>query len=70
MKKSDLKNGMVVTYRNGEKRSVLNGMLMPLDNNGFFGRLDHYTDDLLNVNGFKALDIMKVASILVLWERK
>lgn len=45
-------------------------MLMPLDNNGLFGRLDHYTDDLLNVNGFKSLDIMKVASILVLWERK
>lgn len=70
MKKSDLKNGMVVTYRNGEKRSVLNGMLMPLDNNGLFGMLDHYTDDLLNANGFKSLDIMKVASILVLWERK
>ncbi len=70
MKKSDLKNGMVVTYRNGEKRSVLNGMLIPLDNNGLFGMLDHYTDDLLNANGFKSLDIMKVASILVLWERK
>lgn len=70
MKKSDLKNGMVVTYRNGEKRSVLNGMLIPIDNNGLFGMLDHYTDDLLNANGFKSLDIMKVASILVLWERK
>lgn len=70
MKKSDLKNGMVVTYRNGEKRSVLNGMLIPLDNNGLFGMLDHYTDDLLNANGFKSLDIMKVASILVSWERK
>ena len=70
MKKSDLKNGMVVTYRNGEKRSVLNGMLIPLDNNGLFGIFDHYPDALLNVTGFKSLDIMKVASILVLWERK
>lgn len=51
MKKSDLKLGMVVEYRCGEKALVIsvNDEVLFSDNNGFM-RLKDYNDDLLVID--------------------
>lgn len=73
--KSDLKDGMVVTYREGEERVVYKNYLLDLSgvdsgdlNMG--GMLDTYNSDITRPN-YKNLDIMKVTYMdEVLWERE
>lgn len=49
MKKSDLKNGMVVELRNGERYLVLNGSLVDENFNSSLN-LDFYMNDTMKVN--------------------
>ena len=56
MKKSDLKNQMVVECRNGQKYMVVDYII--LCNSGFIDLLNF--DDKLKYVGFSKLDIMKV----------
>lgn len=68
--KADLKNRMVVEYRNGERRIVVDDMLM---GEGQFGNLKEYDDDLIFIKGsdMRGLDIVKVFDkINALIERK
>lgn len=55
--KADLKNRMVVEYRCGWRRLVVDNVLM---GDGLYGRLDGYTDDLLEKDQHSEYDIMKV----------
>lgn len=59
MKKSDLKNRMVVEYRNGERRMVIDDMLM---GNSLYGELRCYDDNLNCIGGgdIDEYDIVKV----------
>lgn len=79
MKKSDLKNRMVVELRNGERRMVCDNMLMGFD---YSENLDNYNRDLtcILLGGGKDYDIVKVykeiniimareSDISPLWER-
>lgn len=74
--KKDLKDGMVVQYRNGWYRIVLGGCttLGTVCSDGYETRskdLSDYNDDLTSSNGYRATDIMKVFNVeQVLWERK
>src|SRR5690554_6912193 len=56
MKKSDLKSGMIVEYRNGDKRLVVNDDLIGASGSGV---LSDYDNDLKCV-GYDDLDIMKL----------
>lgn len=58
--KSDIKNGDIVTYRNGEKRAVINGRL--IDNDGYrTSSLEYYNNELKKMlKDFEALDIVKI----------
>ena len=58
MTKSDLKDGMVVEYRNGEKRLVLNDKLMGQD---FSNTFEQYAENLTSNNG-SYYDIVKIYS--------
>ena len=60
MKKSDLKNGMVVELRNGKRFLIVNDLGIGKDScinlDGFFG----YDKDLNDVSGFSEFDITKI----------
>lgn len=57
--KSDLKDGDIVTYRNGDKRTVIAENL--IDSNGFISRkLNQYTNELKDLVIGERLDIVKV----------
>ena len=56
MTKSDLKDGMVVEYRNGDKRLVCNDRLNGFDSGTFIG---NYDDNLISINNPK-YDIVKI----------
>lgn len=57
--KSDLKDGDIVTYRNGNKRIVISGKL--IDENGMGTKyLRSYDDQIKDKNGCRNLDIVKV----------
>ena len=57
--KSDLKDGDIVTYRNGNKRTVISGKL--IDENGMGAKyLRSYDDQIKDKNGCRNLDIVKV----------
>ena len=60
MKKSDLKNGMVVELRNGKRFLIVNDMGIGKDScinlDGFFG----YDENLNDVSGFSEFDITKI----------
>ena len=57
--KSDLKDGDIVTYRNGGKRTVIAGNL--INSNGFISKkLSQYTNELKDTIIGKSLDIVKV----------
>ena len=57
--KSDLKDGDIVTYRNGSKRTVISGSL--INENGYISKyLRNYTDELKNTTSGEDLDIVKV----------
>lgn len=57
--KADLKNGDIVTYRNGDKRTVVAGNL--INSVGYISKkLSQYTNDLKDTVIGKNLDIIKV----------
>ena len=60
MKKSDLKNGMVVELRNGKRFLIVNDLGIGKDScinlDGFFG----YDKNLNDVSGFSEFDITKI----------
>lgn len=57
--KSDLKDGDIVTYRDGTRRRVRNNKLLSED--GYSGnRLENYNNNLKNKDGGHNLDIVKV----------
>lgn len=57
--KSDLKDGDIVTYRNGDKRTVIAGNL--INSNGFISKkLNQYTNELKDTVIGESLDIIKV----------
>ena len=82
MKKSDLKSGMLVEYRNGYKRMIMSHNLV--DENGrIVSNLSVYNEELCSIGYLgKELDIMKVYDVYkggfdfeckhrnLLWERK
>ena len=73
--KADIKNGMVVTYRNGNKRVIFNKDFYVYTENGISIKsgniLEQYNDDLIRYDGFKRQDIMEVEyEGEVLWTRK
>jgi len=61
MKKSDLKTGMLVQYRNGKVRMVINDTLIGSDN--YIQELKFYNDDL-TMNNHDKLCIKKVSEVL------
>lgn len=57
--KADLKNGDIVTYKNGDKRTVVAGNL--INSGGYISKeLSQYTNDLKDTVIGKNLDIIKV----------
>lgn len=57
--KSDLKNGDIVTYRSGDKRTVVAGNL--INSSGYISKkLNQYTNELKDTVAGKNLDIIKV----------
>lgn len=57
--KLDLKNGDIVTYRNGDKRTVIAGNL--INSNGYISKkLNQYTNELKDTVIGESLDIIKV----------
>lgn len=57
--KSDLKDGDIVTYRNGDKRTVVAGNL--INSNGYISKkLNQYTNELKDLVIGERLDIVKV----------
>lgn len=57
--KSDLKDGDIVTYRNGDKRTVIAGNL--INSNGYISKkLNQYTNELKDTVIGESLDIIKV----------
>lgn len=60
MKKSDLKNGMVVELRNGKRFLIVNDIGIGKDSciklDGFFG----YDENLYDINGDSTFDITKI----------
>lgn len=78
--KADLQNGMVIRYRNGEKRIILNSNIM---GNGCFipfeqmnDNLTHYANndyDIIKVyrsSGCTINDYLKDHNLTLIWERK
>lgn len=57
--KSDLKDGDIVTYRNGEKRTVINNKLIDEEGEDA-NELNYYEKDLIQEDGTSDLDIIKV----------
>lgn len=70
--KLDLKDGDIVTYRNGNKRTVISGKL--IDENGMGAKyLRSYDDQIKDKNGCRNLDIVKVERPVkyeIVFERK
>ena len=57
MKKSDLQNGMIVQYREGNLRMVIEERLVGLDG---YSTLENYDEDLIKKGKFSQLDIVRV----------
>lgn len=70
--KSDLKDGDIVTYRNGDKRTVVAENL--INSNGYISKkLNQYTNELKDTVIVESLDIIKVERPVkyeVVFERK
>lgn len=81
MLKKDLKDGMVVELRNGQRYLLINNRMLDL---GGFVRLTNYSEDLKNENSkgydivkvyeieiaYSLTDIFKDANLTLTWERK
>lgn len=67
---SDLKNGMVLTLRDGEEMILFKGRL--IDGNGYKLNIDDYDDDFDDKDNDKEYDIMEVKDLQgnVLWKRE
>lgn len=59
--KADLKDGMVVEYRNGERRIVIDNMLIGKSG---FSTLNKFSENLKENEQAEAIDIMKIYIIL------
>ena len=69
MKKSDLKNGMIVTLRRGVEKIIIGGCLFNEDGITT-STLNCYNDDLTYMNNCNSEDIMKIEyGGKVIWER-
>ena len=69
MKKSDLKNGMIVTLRRGVTRIVI-GIYLFDEQGDATGTLNCYNNDLTYINNCNSEDIMKIEyGGKVIWER-
>ena len=69
MKKSDLKDGMIVTLRRKAERVVVGKRLFA--EHGTTNILDNYNNDLTHINNCKSEDIMKIIyGDEVIWERR
>ena len=69
MKKSDLKNGMIVTLRRGVERIVVGESLFSELGNPT-NMLENYNNDLTYINNCTSEDIMKIEyGGKVIWER-
>lgn len=60
MKKSDLKDGMIVEYRNGLRRLVLGDKLLGEHGNA---NIEEYDEELKYIDGESTLDIVKVYTV-------
>ena len=60
MRKSDLKDGMVVEYRNGLRRFVLGDKLLGEHGNA---NIEEYDEELKYIDGESTLDIVKVYTV-------
>ena len=70
MKKSDLKNGMIVTLRRGVERIVI-GIYLFDEQGDATGTLNCYNNDLTYINNCTSEDIMKIEyGGEIIWERK
>lgn len=82
MKKSDLKNGMVVELRDGERGIIINNKFLSKET---FLKLTDINDDLEEINGETNCDIIKIfettetfvlndmstgEDMILMWERK
>ena len=69
MKKSDLKNGMIVTLRRGVERVVIAKNLLSYDV-VICNTLDNYKQNLTHINNCTSEDIMKIEyGDKVIWKR-
>lgn len=69
MKKSDLKNGMIVTLRRGVERVII-GKCLVNDDVDICNILENYNNDLTYINNCNSEDIMKIEyGGKVIWER-
>lgn len=69
MKKSDLKNGMIVVLRRGVTRVIIGKCLVDDDVN-ICNILENYNDDLTHTNNYNSEDIMKIEyGGEIIWER-
>lgn len=60
MRKSDLKDGMIVEYRNGLRRFVLGDKLLGEHGNA---NIEEYDEELKYIDGESTLDIVKVYTV-------
>lgn len=60
MKKSDLKDGMIVEYRNGLRRLVLGDKLLGEHGNA---NIEEFDEELKYIDGESTLDIVKVYTV-------
>lgn len=58
--KSDLKDDDVITYRNGEKRTLKKIYVLIDETGDITNNLDQYTEDLIEKNEIDDIDIVKV----------
>ena len=70
MKKSDLKNGMIVTLRRGAERIIIGERLFEEEGGFITNTLKNYNDDLTYINNCNSEDIMKIEyGGEIIWER-
>ena len=70
MKKSDLKNGMIVTLRRGVTRIVI-GIYLFDEQGDATGTLNCYNNDLTYINNCNSEDIMKIEyGDEIIWKRR
>ena len=70
MKKSDLKNGMIVTLRRGVERVIVGERLFEEEEGFITSTLKNYNNDLTYTNNCTSEDIMKIEyGGKIIWKR-